>query len=321
MPSVSFITLVSLIHIKSINTACQTVQLLTDIGLDIATDPIYTDSKQCQGAWTNGYTCLRNVEYFEEAISNYLWTLNSNRHILRSKMLQYYDELMYNRITDETKPYIFNENNKRLVPNNPKSDKYKFSINFDHCFEDLNTLIVEFICYLTSATASDHFSTETSSLTISDSYVYSFLRNCLEMGKTFCVFFKYFEYLFIQKIGAEATQQTLGAYIEFCNNTVTECAGNYSSEYCFSEFKISIVLNLFSLRGIGSQSLVIGLMYYVFEGVPLDMTRTIPSNVYLKVSEDGYSGEVRVTDIDYFVGSFVASIGTVFIWFGVMILY
>lgn len=279
--------------------ACQKVTFLTDIGLEVGEETVVTTSGQCKGAWTDGKTCLKNPEDFETAVNTYLTSLKLKRQILRAKTLEYYTELVSTRITKANKSDIFDETTELLFPRSPNEDKYKFGVTFDHCLEDLNTHVVHFICQLTSEAGSDYFISETQTMKLHEFFVYDMLKNCLEMGKTFCMFLRYYQYVFTQRIGAEAAAKSLGLYTKFCNNTCTECAANYSSETCYSSFKTTLVSNLFTLRGIGSQDTILALLLYVFEGRQLDAPGTPISTVKFLFDSEGYAGSVSVMNIDY----------------------
>ena len=295
-------TLISATIIRQLLAACPTSPFFSEIGLGLGDAPIQTDSEQCRGAWVDGLTCLTNPDEFTSKVEAFMSSLNAGRRLLRAKTLEYYDELVHTRITDDNRSLIFDESTRMLLPHNPSDAKFKFSVTFEHCFEDINLHMVKFMCYITSDRASEHFDSSAQLLDISESYVYDMLKNCLEMAKTFCLFLKYYEFVFTPRIGAEAVAQLFGSYTRYCSNTLTFCASNYSSEWCPRDFKLSIVSGLFNFRGIGNATVVLALLLHVFEGQELNLNAPTPSTVILNVSDEGFYGKVVVNDINYSIG-------------------
>lgn len=290
--------------LHNLKADCANTDLVSEIGLDIGTEPVTVQSTQCAGAWPGGLTCLRNVENFNSAVTTYLISLNSIRSKMKEKIYNNYEELVTTRITAANKASVLSANEVLLFPHNVENEKYKFKITFDHCMDDLNQFIVQTLCHLTGPDASSMVDNETQTININESNVYGIIKNCLEVCRTFCLYTKYLNYSLSQLQGL-IYDPASDENNDICNNSLAECASNYSNEACTLEFKNRIVTKFITLRGIKDLEVFLGVINYIFEGTEPTTSLASLSDLSISVSENGFNVETAVSDIEYSVGSHV----------------
>ena len=288
-----------LIFLPLLTKQCQPIPNMAAYGFQYASSPVESTEPYCKDVWADSQCCLSEPASFKTIAETYFSTRNTYRLMVFEMITTYFKTLTAQ--IKVKKEEIFTEENKLLLPVDEDDLIFRFERTYKFCYDDINILLLQSFCLLTSASAEDYYDGNTKKLVLSEDMIYRILKNCFYASRIYCLFIKYaiFEFMKIPELVGLAEFMSLKANL-FCTNVINECSENYSSKECSDAYKVGLVENLIYMEGITSDPFIYFAIKALFENEITAIDTSAQSTVIgFSVSENGYEFGDDLGGIEY----------------------